>query len=636
MPRVPKRKTVHEELEAFEKAFQATRPTEAQQRLWKKTKTRLDSRLKEMLEAGTPPARSRKLSSPVILVVTPEIIHLPPNMGSLANVITTGDGGGLADISAALVAELDRQGVNVHVTLPEYQNLFTELSHITRREYATLRSRLGDENRIHPITDDIFKIARRVYDDKSSDLDQINLRRSTAFMRGVISRLMPILLAQSRHLLVHCNDWMTGLIPAVARRLRIPCLFTIHNIHTVNAPTAFIEDRGIDAASFWQHLYYMHYASSYESARESNPVDFLTSGIFSAHFVNTVSPTFLLEVVAGQHPSVEPQIRERIAGRLARGKVECRLGVQHAAGAESNRLNPAALAGLQRLGGLVRQALPEAAPLSVADVLGWPGVLESPPLDPEALRAAVLTALEAVLDRLQESRAREGSAIADGLRSRCDAISAIVGNLRDRLPELRAAVERKLTERLNQALGAPLAAAASLTREEVVAAAKKHKLVVASMIGHNSLPDGLNKRSNHDRIEAELRESIDIAAAHGIPGVICFSGNRQPHQTTVEAITAVRPTEQRQAQRTALELRQTFNVQPVAWGGATGRFSIEDFPHLSTRLQELWPTPACAGFLAHLLEDNRGGTRNGLPQCVAEEILLLEQILGSEAVAAAA
>jgi hydroxypyruvate isomerase len=75
--------------------------------------------------------------------------------------------------------------------------------------------------------------------------------------------------------------------------------------------------------------------------------------------------------------------------------------------------------------------------------------------------------------------------------------------------------------------------------EEVIATAHRHNLVVASMVGHGSLPDGLNKRSNHDRIEAELRESIDIAAHHGIPGLICFSGNRQPFQTEIEAIEAV-------------------------------------------------------------------------------------------------
>ncbi len=75
--------------------------------------------------------------------------------------------------------------------------------------------------------------------------------------------------------------------------------------------------------------------------------------------------------------------------------------------------------------------------------------------------------------------------------------------------------------------------------EEVVETACRYGLAVASMTGHNSLPDGLNKRSNHDRIEAELRESIDIAAKHGIPGLICFSGNRQPFQTEIEAIDAV-------------------------------------------------------------------------------------------------
>ncbi len=75
--------------------------------------------------------------------------------------------------------------------------------------------------------------------------------------------------------------------------------------------------------------------------------------------------------------------------------------------------------------------------------------------------------------------------------------------------------------------------------DEVVELAHRHKLAVASMSGHNSLPDGLNKRSNHDRIEDELKTSIDIAAKCGIPGLICFSGNRQPYQTEIEAIEAV-------------------------------------------------------------------------------------------------
>jgi len=50
---------------------------------------------------------------------------------------------------------------------------------------------------------------------------------------------------------------------------------------------------------------------------------------------------------------------------------------------------------------------------------------------------------------------------------------------------------------------------------------------IATIIGHSSLGDGLNKRSNHDRIEEELLKNIDTAVEYEIPGLICFSGNRE-------------------------------------------------------------------------------------------------------------
>jgi hydroxypyruvate isomerase len=74
--------------------------------------------------------------------------------------------------------------------------------------------------------------------------------------------------------------------------------------------------------------------------------------------------------------------------------------------------------------------------------------------------------------------------------------------------------------------------------EEAVALAKRFKLAVTSMVGHNSNADGLNKRINHDRIEAELKASIDIAVRVGMRGVICFSGNRQEGQADADAIDA--------------------------------------------------------------------------------------------------
>ena len=117
--------------------------------------------------------------------------------------------------------------------------------------------------------------------------------------------------------------------------------------------------------------------------------------------------------------------------------------------------------------------------------------------------------------------------------------------------------------------------------EQVVALARKHHLAVASMMGHGSLDDGLNKRSNHDRIEAELKASIDVAAEHGIPGLICFSGNRQPHVSEVEAIEAVAdglrrvsPYAERKGVNLNLELLNSkinhpgYQCDHTAWGAA--------------------------------------------------------------------
>ncbi len=171
--------------------------------------------------------------------------------------------------------------------------------------------------------------------------------------------------------------------------------------------------------------------------------------------------------IADELRQFEPQIREHIGARVSRGKAECRLTLQRSAASDSTRLSSSAVATLQQLSAEVQRLMPEAAPLSVADVLAWPGAIETPGLDFDAVRTAVLDALAEALDRLQESREREGAALADGLRRRCDQIDAIVSLLRGRLPELRAAVERKLTDRLNQALTPTLSNATGLNPEDI-------------------------------------------------------------------------------------------------------------------------------------------------------------------------
>jgi uncharacterized protein (TIGR00255 family) len=164
---------------------------------------------------------------------------------------------------------------------------------------------------------------------------------------------------------------------------------------------------------------------------------------------------------------LEPMLRETIAGRLSRGKVECRINLVRGVGATPPNLDSAALAQLTGLADQVEEAMPGVERLSVADVLGWPGVVETPGSDPDALRATTADALKEALDGMTASRQREGSSLRDALLSNCNDIEAIAEQLRARAPELLAAVERKLVERLEQALGDALTGAATLTREEV-------------------------------------------------------------------------------------------------------------------------------------------------------------------------
>lgn len=256
--------------------------------------------------------------NPRILIVTPEITYLPPGMGNMSNQLTA-KAGGLADVSASLTAALFRQGADVHVALPHYRRMFNiDVGKLINSELRLYKSELSN-NRIHLAEDRIFYYRDEVYSNYSSD----SLKLAMAFQREVINNIIP----RVKPDLIHCNDWMTGLIPGFARRLGIPSLFTIHNIHTNKLLLESIEDRGIDAAEFWDNLYYERPPANYEESRSDNYVDLLASGIFSSHFINTVSPTFLKEIVDGHHDFIPDNIRYEIASKTISG---CASGILNA------------------------------------------------------------------------------------------------------------------------------------------------------------------------------------------------------------------------------------------------------------------------------------------------------------------
>ena len=252
---------------------------------------------------------------PTILVVTPEITYLPEGMGNMAQRMSA-KAGGMADVSASLVSELYDQGADIHVALPNYRRMFhMDVQEMFDREYERVKENLGIE-RIHLAEDRIFYHRDEVYADE-------NLQVALAFQREVINHIIPLV----RPDLIHCNDWMTGLIPAVARRFDIPCLMTLHNIHTQKVSMAEMEDRGVDTAVFWEYLYFERQPHSYEESRLNNGTDLLASGIFAADHVNTVSQTFLHEVVEGRHDFVPEAIKNELANKNWAG---CASGILNA------------------------------------------------------------------------------------------------------------------------------------------------------------------------------------------------------------------------------------------------------------------------------------------------------------------
>jgi starch synthase len=228
-------------------------------------------------ERSPTPVRKRT-RRPRILIVTPELnstTSLRIKSGA-----PCAKAGGLADACTLLVDSLSESGADVHVAMPHFRNLF--------REPVVSR-------RLHLCQDREFYYRHSVYEGDAN----ANRRAALVFQRDVIHHVLP----KVRPDIIHCHDWMTGLVPAAARKMGIKSLFTVHNLHNERATLAEIEDRGIDAAGFWDQLYFDQFPSSYHESRNWNPVSFMSSAIHAADKVNTVSTSFLYEMMEGKHPA---------------------------------------------------------------------------------------------------------------------------------------------------------------------------------------------------------------------------------------------------------------------------------------------------------------------------------------------
>ncbi|MGA9396488.1 MAG: YicC/YloC family endoribonuclease [Azonexus sp.] len=152
--------------------------------------------------------------------------------------------------------------------------------------------------------------------------------------------------------------------------------------------------------------------------------------------------------------ALEMPLRELLSSRLARGKIECRLSFNAgAARADQLQLNSELLATLHTLNDQVCKQMPQARPLSVNDVLRWPGMFGDQSVDYAAFGPPVLALAREVLDEFAASRGREGEKLAEMIVDRVNSIRDIVARVAPRIPEAQALYTDKLRQRLTEALG---------------------------------------------------------------------------------------------------------------------------------------------------------------------------------------
>lgn len=139
---------------------------------------------------------------------------------------------------------------------------------------------------------------------------------------------------------------------------------------------------------------------------------------------------------------IEPACRELAGKHVRRGKLDCTLrAAPDPAARLRTELDEAVMADVQALQEQVQESLPDARPLSVADVLRFEGVIIDPRVvsDAAMLEETLLGSLGEAFASLVDARRAEGDRIAEFLLQRVAGIEAAVEQAQ---PLLAAAAER--------------------------------------------------------------------------------------------------------------------------------------------------------------------------------------------------
>ncbi|PKM43433.1 MAG: glycogen synthase GlgA [Gammaproteobacteria bacterium HGW-Gammaproteobacteria-1] len=208
--------------------------------------------------------------------------------------------GGLADVSGSLPPVLQALGDDVRLVLPAYRQVLQRLPQLPVAAELNLPGSAAPVRILEatlPQTDvTVWLVDAPAYFDRDGgpylgpdghDWPD-NAARYTLFARAVVE------LAQDRAGLawrpdvVHCNDWQTGLVPALLAQepQRPGTVFTIHNMAYQGLFTRAVFDTLNLPEGLW-HMEAMEFYSQF---------NFLKGGLVFSDWITTVSPTYAQEI----------------------------------------------------------------------------------------------------------------------------------------------------------------------------------------------------------------------------------------------------------------------------------------------------------------------------------------------------
>jgi len=147
-------------------------------------------------------------------------------------------------------------------------------------------------------------------------------------------------------------------------------------------------------------------------------------------------------------------LREMISATVLRGKLECRVSLKSSGvRSDTSGIDPLALAGFSAACAAIRTQLPEVA--TIGELLRFPGVMSSDISGAESgedMLPAVLDAARAALAAFVDHRSREGRRLVEAISERARRSGEIVDELQAVGPQLLAAQQARLIERLQAAV----------------------------------------------------------------------------------------------------------------------------------------------------------------------------------------